>query len=229
MDGLSDLEENSESKSGTSGDKSEDVNANGVSRFGKGLSLHASKSKGARYCVLKILNTSRRHVGIGKHVKLGTAVATLLFAPSVTGFDSQHLETGGTSDGCVNSIRGNNSTELAEVRAELERRLAHLVAEDRQMLMPVLNEYLDLFCNVIEGMLAYITKGSHEIRTGDALPVKKNPYRVPYALRVEMEKQLDEMMRKGVITRCGQRLLYSYRKNQRMAHPSIGFVPTLVA
>jgi len=47
----------------------------------------------------------------------------------------------------VNFIRGNNSVELAEVQVELEHRLGHLVAEDRQILMPVMNEYLDLFCN----------------------------------------------------------------------------------
>ena len=101
----------------------------------------------------------------------------------------------------MNSIRRNNTTELGEVRTELERRLAHLFAEERQILMPVLNEYLDLFCIVIEGVLPCTTKGSHEIRTGDALPIKKNPYRVPYALR-QMRNQLNEMMRKGVITPC---------------------------
>ena len=77
MDGLSDLEENSESKSGTSGDKSEEVNAIGFSRVGKELSLQTSKSNAARYCVLKILNTSRQHVEFGKHEKLGTAEAIL--------------------------------------------------------------------------------------------------------------------------------------------------------
>ena len=202
LDGLSDLGKRSERKSGTSGNESVEACANGVSRVGKGLSLQASKSNTARYCVLKILNTSRRHVGIGKNMKLGTAEAILQCAPRVTGFDSRHLEAGGTSEGCVSSIREDNSTELAEVRAELERRLAHLVAEDRQILMPVVNEYLGLFCNDIEGVLPCTTKGSHKTRTGDALPVKKNPYRVPYALRDEMKKQLDEMMKKGVITPC---------------------------
>ena len=110
-------------------------------------------------------------------MKLGTAEAILHRAPRVTGFDSRHLEAGGTSEGCMSSIREDNSTEL-------ERRLAHLVAEDRQILMPVLNEYLGLFCNDIEGALPCTTKGSHEIRTGDALPIKKNPYRVPYAIGV---------------------------------------------
>jgi len=166
------------------------------------LSLQTSKSNAARYCVLKIHNTSRQHVEIGRNVKLGTAEAILQCTPRVTGFDVRNLEAGGTSAGRVNSIRRNNTTELCEVRTELERRLAHLVAEERQILMPVLNEYLDLFCNDIEGVLPRTTKGSHEIRKGDALPIKKNPYRVPYALREEMRNQLDEMMRKAVITPC---------------------------
>jgi hypothetical protein len=51
-------------------------------------------------------------------------------------------------------------------------------------------EYVDLFCNGREGVLPCTIKGFHEIKTGDALPVKKNPYRVPYALREEMCKLL---------------------------------------
>jgi hypothetical protein len=200
LDTLGDLEERSDRKTGTSRDKYVgEVNANDVRGDGKDLSLQASTSNAARYCVLKILNTSRQHLEIGKHVKLGTAEAILRCAPRVTGFDSRNLEAGGTSAGSVNLIRGNNSAELAEVRAELERRLAHLVTGESQIFMPVLNEYLDLFCNDKEGVLPCITKGFHEIRTGDALPIKKNPYRVPCALR-EMKNQLDEM--KGVITPC---------------------------
>jgi hypothetical protein len=68
--------------------------------------------------------------------------------------------------------------------------------------MPVVNEYLDLFCNDKEGVQPCTTKWFHEIRIGDALPVKTNPYRVPYALLEEMKNQLNEMMRKGVITPC---------------------------
>ena len=63
----------------------------------------------------------------------------------------------------MNSIRGNNSTELAAVRTEVEGRLTHLDAEERQLLMPVLKEYLDLFCNDIEGVLPCTTKGHQAI------------------------------------------------------------------
>jgi hypothetical protein len=58
-----------------------------------------------------------------------------------------------------------------------------------------MEEYLDLFCNDSRGVLPTTTKGCHEIRTGDALPIKKNPYRILYALR-------EEMLAKGVITPC---------------------------
>jgi hypothetical protein len=203
LDAVGDLERRSERKSGSSRDNDDvEAYANDIRRYGKELSLQASASNAVRFCVLKILNTSRQRVEIGKNVKLGTAEALLQRAPKLTGFDSQNLEAGETSACRVNYIRGNNSADMAEVQTELERRLAQLVAEERQILMPVMNEYLDLFCNDKEGVLPCTTKGFHEIRTGDALPVKKSPYRVPYAFREERKHQLDEMIRKGVITPC---------------------------
>jgi hypothetical protein len=190
---LGDLEGRSERKTCTRREKyNGEVNANDVSIDGKELSLQASASNAARYYALKVLNTSRQHLEIGKHVKLGTAEAILRCAPRVTEFDWRNLEAGS-----VNLIRRNDSAELAEVRAELERRLAHLVTVERQILMPIMNEYLDLFCNDKEGVPPCTTKGFHEIMIGDALP-----YRVPYALREEMKNQLDEMLRKEVITPC---------------------------
>lgn len=80
-------------------------------------------------------------------MKLGTAEAILQCAPRVTGFDSRNLQAGETSAGSVNSISVNNSATLVEVQAELEQRVAHLVTGERQILKPVMNEYLDLFCN----------------------------------------------------------------------------------
>ena len=180
LDTLGDLKERSERKTGTSRDKGEgEVNADEVSRDGKEMLLQANASNATRYCILKVLNTSRQHLEIGKHVKLGTVEAILRCAPRVTWFGSQNSEAGETSAGSVNLIRGNNSAELAEVRAELEQRIAHLVTEERQILMPVMNEWSDLFCNDREVVLPCTTKRFHEVRTGNALPDKKNPYHVP--------------------------------------------------
>ena len=39
----------------------------------------------------------------------------------------------------------------------------------------------------------------HRIITGDAPPIRKVQYRVPYSLREEMEGQVRNMLKKGVI------------------------------
>jgi hypothetical protein len=39
----------------------------------------------------------------------------------------------------------------------------------------------------------------HRIITGDARPIRKAPYSVPYALREEMEGQFRDVLKKGVI------------------------------
>jgi hypothetical protein len=39
----------------------------------------------------------------------------------------------------------------------------------------------------------------HRIITGDARPFRKAPYRVAYTLRDEMERQVKDMLNKGVI------------------------------
>jgi len=60
--------------------------------------------------------------------------------------------------------------------------------------------YYDLFLYDGSGALPCTEKGFHEIKTGDVLPIKKNAYKVPFALRTDMKKQLDEMLQSGMIT-----------------------------
>jgi hypothetical protein len=49
----------------------------------------------------------------------------------------------------------------------------------------------DLFLYDHSELLPCTGKGFHEIKTGEALPIKKNMYKVPFALRDEMKRQLD--------------------------------------
>jgi hypothetical protein len=39
----------------------------------------------------------------------------------------------------------------------------------------------------------------HAIDTGDARPIKKNPYRIPHALKPVVREQIEEMLDKGII------------------------------
>ena len=69
------------------------------------------------------------------------------------------------------------------------RKLTHLMKAERDILGPVVKEFYDLFLYDPSGMLPCTTKSFHEIKIGDALPIKKNPYKVPFALKAEMKRQ----------------------------------------
>lgn len=62
---------------------------------------------------------------------------------------------------------------------------------------PALLDYEDLFKKTEDGMIPHTDLGYHEIDTGDARPVKRNPYRIPYALRDELRNQVEEMVKTG--------------------------------
>jgi hypothetical protein len=59
--------------------------------------------------------------------------------------------------------------------------------------MPIIERYVVLFCNDTTGELPCTTKGYHKIRIGNALPNKRNPYKVPNSLKGEMKIQLHDM------------------------------------
>jgi len=39
----------------------------------------------------------------------------------------------------------------------------------------------------------------HSIETGDARPIKRNPYRIPYALKSVVDEHIYEMLKKRII------------------------------
>ena len=67
------------------------------------------------------------------------------------------------------------------------------------MLEPVLVKYRRTF--YVEGSNDFHGTDlfEHEIDTGDAKPIRRPPYRVPYALRDELDRQVKTMLDKGII------------------------------
>jgi hypothetical protein len=90
----------------------------------------------------------------------------------------------------------------ASVPKLLEEKLSHLTGEEKQVVRPALLDYQDLFKKTEDGKIPRTDFGYHEIDTGDARPVKRNPYRIPYALRDEMRNQVEEMVKRGVLTKA---------------------------
>ena len=67
------------------------------------------------------------------------------------------------------------------------------------MLEPVLRKYRHVFNDDEAAEFKGTDLVEHRILTRDARPIRKAPYRVPYALREEMERQVKTMLKKGII------------------------------
>ena len=61
--------------------------------------------------------------------------------------------------------------------------MAHLKREDRNILEAVLRWYECLFYGIKSEELGCTSQVEHNIETGDARPIKQNPYIIPYALK----------------------------------------------
>ena len=76
----------------------------------------------------------------------------------------------------------------------LPGKLDHLTLKERHDIEPILITYAHVFhdfkcTNVVE----------HQIQVDDTKPIRKPPYRTPYALRQEMKNQVQKMLDKQVI------------------------------
>jgi hypothetical protein len=81
----------------------------------------------------------------------------------------------------------------------LQGKLDHLNPEDRKHIEPVLMKFASVFHEETTNDFKGTKVIEHEIPVGDARPIRRPPYRTPYALRDEMEQQVQNMLQKGVI------------------------------
>ena len=81
----------------------------------------------------------------------------------------------------------------------LRNKLAHLNKQDRYTLEPVLRQYKHLYYGLGNAKLGCTSQVEHSIDTGDARPVKKNPYRTSHALKPVVEEHINEMLEKEII------------------------------
>jgi hypothetical protein len=80
----------------------------------------------------------------------------------------------------------------------LDSVLGHLTQKERGALEPVLRKFRHVLHND-DAEFKGTNLVEHRIITGDARPIRKPPYRIPYALSEEMEVQVRDMLGKGAI------------------------------
>jgi hypothetical protein len=134
------------------------------------------------YYILEVINTSIDTVEIGKNVKLEDGEPLESREDSVVKAHAYgNMNEASGKDGA--GVKDDQETSHVELNRAIQHKLGHLKNTESDVLMPVMREYHDLFRYDRSGMLPCTSKGFHEIKTGDVLPIKKNPYKVPFALR----------------------------------------------
>lgn len=76
--------------------------------------------------------------------------------------------------------------------------LSHLCGEERQAVEELLHRYPRLFATSVKDLEGCDTI-HHRINLRDSIPVRQKPYKVPYHLREEMDKQISELLEANII------------------------------
>ena len=95
------------------------------------------------------------------------------------------------------------SSESEGKRAEklldqLQLQLDHLGEEDRAKLVSILRGYTDVFA-LTSSELGTTSITEHSIDTGDHPPIRQPLRRMPFSLRPQVDKMVQEMLDQGVI------------------------------
>jgi hypothetical protein len=140
-----------------------------------------------------VKNFSHEHIVLPKATVLGVAeeiAEILVVRMSSTG--KQRTKS------CFNTSIDARK-DKAEFDQYIQDRLGHLAAAERSVIEPVLWKYRSVFHKEGSNDFPCTDLVEHRIITGDARPIKKRPYRVPFALREEMETQIQDMLERNVI------------------------------
>ena len=133
--------------------------------------------------IVKIGNFGREEVNLRR----GTIVATLHEVGEIN-----------EANTCGDEIRQVRMASEQLSGVDFSERLKHLGETERKVLLPILREYQELF--VEKGLPPATNITSHRILTGNAPPVYRRPYRVPYHQKKLIEDFVDEQLKAGVIS-----------------------------
>jgi hypothetical protein len=136
-----------------------------------------------------VVNVSHQEVELPKRPVLGVAeeVSETLVAA--------------VNDGPLSKPRGDTPRGKidASFQSYLNDKLRHLTQEERTVLEPVIFKYRKTFFVKGSNEFRGTDMVQHEIDTGDVKLIRRPPYRVPYAMRDELDRQVKTMLEKGII------------------------------
>ena len=104
----------------------------------------------------------------------------------------------GPDVGQVSAQRSNKTERTERLQEALNLEESRLTPEELMQLSQLIEDYDDVFA-MDDFELGATSVTHHSINTGDHLPIRQPPRRVPFLLRKKIEELVDEMEEKGVI------------------------------
>jgi hypothetical protein len=142
------------------------------------------------YVPVQIVNLSLEEITLSKHMRVGIASPT----ENCVGDGLERVQSVNKSKG-----HGDEDRSARDFESYLNRKLGHITERDKNYLKPVLRKYQHLFYQEGSTAIGCTRKIQHQINTGDALPIRKAPYRIPHALKQVVDEHIDDMLNKGII------------------------------
>jgi len=87
------------------------------------------------------------------------------------------------------------------MRQAISAELNHLTEDERRVSEPSLQKFAYAFFEEAVSEFGSTKLMIHRIETGDAAPIRKAPFRIPFALRPEMENKVQGLLGKDIIIR----------------------------
>ena len=146
-----------------------------------------------RRVLVKILNTASTPVTLRRH----TVIASVAALPAQSATDCATDSDTRAETVSATSSKEDPSPHDNDVTIE-SFDLSNVPAEHKERLKALLMKYLDVFgtkLSDIKGTDVY----EHPIKMADDTPVYQKPYRMPFAHREELQKQVKELEESGII------------------------------
>ena len=139
------------------------------------------------YVPVQIANLSLEEIELKKYSEVGVASPIVI--------DGERRR--GTYD--VSPVTETSGETVQDFDNYLKGKLAPLTDKERCTLEPVLRRYKHLFYGLGSRQVGCASQVEHAIDTGDARPIKRNPYGTPHALKPIVEGHIEDMLENNII------------------------------
>lgn len=143
---------------------------------------------------IKLVNFSKEALEIPKRSLLGIAESLDTLLPN----DDVTVKRSKDKDINVVNRFENKKSSANNVSNEIRDKLKHLSKQEYRVLWPVFQKYMRIF-DEPKSAIGCKNKVRHKIDTGDHPPIRKNPYRLPHALKSVVNEQISDMQNKGIV------------------------------